>query len=951
MGLERIVIEVSGDPKKLKSTISELQKVGIIDDKNAKKFKENNIKFQKGVNQSKQSLGGFKNALAGVGVALTATFAIQKVTQGLKAIINTSMAFEAQMSRVKAITGATDKEFKKLKKSAEDLGGSTKFTATEIGQLQEAYGKLGFTTKEILAATEATTQLAVATGESLSGSAEVAGSTLRAFGLDATEMQRVVDVMAASFTSSALDLESFRESMKLVAPIAKAANIPIETTTALLGKLADSGLKGSLAGTTLKNLLSKLADENSDLSKSLGFSVKNTDDLFRAFQQLKQGNIDLTKATELTDERSKAGFLTFIDGIDSVEQLTEKLNEAKGSAKEMADTVEDNLEGDITKLNSAIDAVSRAIGDSFKPTLRSSTQTLTRFAGWIQRNGSTLKTFGKFIAMAASYLVGYKGVLIAVNLRTKLYSFLTKKATFTTKGFSRALMSNPLGLFVGLLASGVSALFLFKSATEDATEEEDEFNDELDETNKALNEQVLVLATLRTKQGAGKLTLQQLQTALATTEKKLSELSEKTVEATITAENFFDQILAGREPNSTLSEGIEQIRDKLLGEIKALKAAIKEKERYLAGNKDQTDSIAKLKKRLSAVTKEMLNQALVGKISTESLEEFKRITNELTGAQNKLRQAIKDTSNDISEHLIPDEEIEEDLATLSDAIDTILENIVGAVDEAGDMVIKISGMAADEAIKEAERITKRLEEERQKRIEQARSAEETMRDLTIDTINFIYDIKRQNLDQELIDLETQKEFELKIAGDNAQARENIEKKFAEEEKKIRQKQAQTDKDQAAFNAALSTFTAAAKALEIGGIVGPILAALITALGIAQQIKIANTPLPKFEKGGFIEGQRHSQGGTMVEAERDEFIVNRIAAKRNKDLLQDLNSGKMIAYNRPKNIAGTFAENVAASLSFNDQNLLRAIKTASRKEVEAFYTLSEAIQDRPNPRRV
>jgi TP901 family phage tail tape measure protein len=295
----------------------------------------------------------FKKVGGQIAAAFGIAAGISIFANAVRGAVNAAKDFEAQMSKVRAISGATNSEMERLEKSAKALGASTMFTATQVGELQEAYARLGFTTKEILAATAATLDLAAATGSTLAEAADVAGSTIRGFGLDASETVRVTDVMAMSFSKSALGMSSFAEAMKMVAPIARAANIDVETTTALLGKLADAGLRGSLAGTALKNLLSQLTNENSDLSKELGMSVKNSDDLFKAFKKLQGANIDLTKATELTDERSKAAFLTLINGVDSAESLKKALDNAAGSTKNMAEIMQANLAGSITKLSSA----------------------------------------------------------------------------------------------------------------------------------------------------------------------------------------------------------------------------------------------------------------------------------------------------------------------------------------------------------------------------------------------------------------------------------------------------------------------------------------------------------------------------------------------------------------------------------------------------------------------
>ena len=350
-------IKVDAALKNLNKLEKEVTDVGKTSSKSAKQTEQAYTKLSKNLGNSFKNLG---RQLAG---AFAIGGSVMLLKNALTGIINTTRDFEFQMARVKAITGATSEEFKRLSDDAKRLGSSTKFTATQVAELQEEYAKLGFNTSEILNATEATLTLAEATGSELAESANVAGAVLRAFGLDASETQRVVDVMALSFSSSALNMTDFAEAMKFVAPIARAANIPIETTTALLGKLADSGLRGSIAGTGLKNLLSKLSDENSKLAKELGFSVKNSDDLFKAFQQLQQGHIDLSKATELTDERSKAAFLTLINGIDAVEDLDAALNNAAGSADNMAGVMRDTLKGDIDRLNSAIEGLALALGE------------------------------------------------------------------------------------------------------------------------------------------------------------------------------------------------------------------------------------------------------------------------------------------------------------------------------------------------------------------------------------------------------------------------------------------------------------------------------------------------------------------------------------------------------------------------------------------------------------
>jgi len=184
------------------------------------------VKGQKGLDKvgksADKSTKSFGKMAAGVAAAAAAFATINKV---IGSAIKSFRDFEFQMAKVKAITGASNIDFKKLSNTAQQLGRSTFFTAQQVAELQTNFGKLGFSTKEILQAQEATLLLATATDTDLARAAIVAGASVRGFGLDASETSRVADVMAKAFTSSALDIEKFQTSMTKVAPIAAGANI------------------------------------------------------------------------------------------------------------------------------------------------------------------------------------------------------------------------------------------------------------------------------------------------------------------------------------------------------------------------------------------------------------------------------------------------------------------------------------------------------------------------------------------------------------------------------------------------------------------------------------------------------------------------------------------------------------------------------------------------------
>jgi TP901 family phage tail tape measure protein len=339
-----------GDIKKLTAEVDKLKQ----------QMKDLRSEQKKTSSESKKQAGAFSN-LGKTMLSIGKAFVIVKGFQTLNKVISDSVQitidFELSLAKVQAVSGATADELELLKQNAISLGSSSIFTANQVLELQLALAKLGFTSEEIQNASGGIVDLATATGEDLASSADVAASTLRGFNLDATETQRVVDVMTKSFNSSGLSLSNFRQSIKTVAPVAEAANVSIEQTTSLLGVLANRGIRGSLAATGLKNVIADLSDPSSDLAKSLGFTITNANGLSDALDILQSRNIDLTEAVELVDKRTRPAFLALVEGSEDVKALNEELTSVTGSAKAAAGILGDTLSADLNKFASAWEAL------------------------------------------------------------------------------------------------------------------------------------------------------------------------------------------------------------------------------------------------------------------------------------------------------------------------------------------------------------------------------------------------------------------------------------------------------------------------------------------------------------------------------------------------------------------------------------------------------------------
>ena len=263
--------------------------------------------------------------------------------------------FDKAMSGVQAVTNGTEEEMNALASTAKRLGSTTAFTAMQVAELETELAKLGFPVSDIVEMSEATLNLASSMGIGLGEAAAFTGSTLRAFGLEATESKKVIDILAQSTASSALDFGKLNTALSTVAPIAKTAGVSLSDTTAMLGTLANSGFEASTSGTMLRNIFLKLAKE--------GITMEE------AFAKINSATEKNVVAQELFDTRAAAVAITLAENADATADLKQQLDGASesfdglGAAAGIAETRLDNLAGDTTKLNSAWEGFLLSIED------------------------------------------------------------------------------------------------------------------------------------------------------------------------------------------------------------------------------------------------------------------------------------------------------------------------------------------------------------------------------------------------------------------------------------------------------------------------------------------------------------------------------------------------------------------------------------------------------------
>ena len=498
--LENSLKKLRAQQKNIKNDLKDGENAGKFAEKQYKKTSEQ-IKEQStqlrglrkemsGVNNQTKKAGGLQKSMTAAVIKGAAAFTIlltafRRVNQAMTTMIGTFSEFEFTMAKVKAVSGATGDEFKKLTESAERLGRSTFFTASQVAELQLNFSKLGFTTEEILVMQEATINLSIATGSDLARAATVAGASVRGFQLEAEEATRVIDVMALAFTSSALDIEKWNTSMTKVAPIASMAGFTIEETTAIMAKLSDTGIEASIAGTSLRNIFLKMQDPASELSKRVGHTITNLDQMLEVFKDLQEGGTDLADILSFMDVRQVAAFGTMLEGADDIRELRDELLNAEGAGQDMADTVGDTLQGSIFKVKSAFEGLSIAIVKNFGGSLQRALENLAEFLNNLADNDSKLRKIGRtiknVIKTLAAYVIGVK----AAGLWTKLMSSAVvtnatqlgvmasaaRAATIAYKGLRAAAASTLIGGAVMLATEAIGRLITGVSKVDEELEE------------------------------------------------------------------------------------------------------------------------------------------------------------------------------------------------------------------------------------------------------------------------------------------------------------------------------------------------------------------------------------------------------------------------------------------------------------------------------------------------
>ena len=391
----KVVFDADGTP--LKTTVTDIEKTV---NKTTKTINE--------AGQDASKAGGLfgkfgEDVKAGIAMGFgmstvgMVTSACNMVKQGIVDTIQTTAQFEQSMANVKAITGATGKEFDTLTAFARELGATTMMSAQESADAMAFLGMAGWRTSEMMEGLPAILDLTVASGRDFATVADIVSDNLTAFGMTASQATEYSDALAYAMSNANVNMDTLGESLKYIAPVATSAGVSMQEAVAMTMMLGDAGIKGSQAGTTLRTVMLNLTGANEKATaklKELGVAVFDSEGKTRSFADIIR---DLNKATEgMTDAQKTAiantlvgktavsGFSVLLDqGADKLQAYTDGIHNSSGASAEMAEIMGDTLQGKVKIFESAMQDLQITIGNELLPTLTSGVESLTNFVTWL----------------------------------------------------------------------------------------------------------------------------------------------------------------------------------------------------------------------------------------------------------------------------------------------------------------------------------------------------------------------------------------------------------------------------------------------------------------------------------------------------------------------------------------------------------------------------------------
>lgn len=406
---------------------------------------EFNTKVDAVMSKTESLASGMQKAgdkISKIGSGLTKVVSVPLAAMG-GASVKMAATFEDAMLKVQSLSGATQEEYEQLSAAAKEYGATTAWTAKDVADAMGYMALAGFDTKEILASISGMLSLASASGEDLATVTDILTDSMTAFGDGASDASRYADVLATTQAKTNTTVGLLGEAFKYVAPLAGSYGYQLEDVAAALGMMANAGVKGSMAGTALSSIITRLATNTGDARdaiEELGIEFYNSDGSARNLSDVLK---ELCDATANMDTHQKAALASTVAGMEAqkgllavlnqgsaaYEELEGKLKSCDGTASNMAQNMESGLGGSLRSLKSALEGLLITVGEKLAPYIEKAAQKIKEFTQWFQNLdagtqntivkmgmlltaiGPVLSIVGKVISVGSKLVGGIKTVI------------------------------------------------------------------------------------------------------------------------------------------------------------------------------------------------------------------------------------------------------------------------------------------------------------------------------------------------------------------------------------------------------------------------------------------------------------------------------------------------------------------------------------------------------------
>lgn len=404
------------------------------------------------------------------------------------AAVKTAADFDSAMSKVAAVSGATGSDFDSLRDKAREMGAKTKFSATEAADAMNYMAMAGWKTEDMLSGIEGVMYLAAASGEDLATTSDIVTDALTAFGLTAADSGHFADVLAAASSNANTNVSMMGETFKYCAPVAGALGFSVEDTAEAIGLMGNAGIKASQAGTSMRSIMTNLTGDVKLSGAAIGdvtIATTNADGSMRSLSAILAdcrgafaGMTEAEKANNaeaLVGKNAMSGFLALMNAApEDIEKVSGAVNNCKDAAKNMADTMQDNLEGQLTILKSQLQELAISFGDLLMPAVRSIVSGLQGMVDVLNAMPDGVKRVIMIVALLAAAL-GPVLIIIGKTLSAigTIMTWAPKLAgaISAVKGafaaLSATMMANPIAIVIAAIAALVAAFIYLWNTNEE----------------------------------------------------------------------------------------------------------------------------------------------------------------------------------------------------------------------------------------------------------------------------------------------------------------------------------------------------------------------------------------------------------------------------------------------------------------------------------------------------